>query len=401
MRDFRVVSVIIGFLLMGCVTTEESNLKSNWQALNKAEKLKCLILPKTVHDIEMENVDYFATANNPGLILGAKGRDYTQRVYFVDKKIMKDFSAFPEDLQNIALGPKITYLGSFLFNGSIRLVIENEQDETKWIEVREIQNNIVIASSAKYSPGLRKKALAVSPKGIWMLTTDDEKSEDDSARLEYGAFEWTTNKVDLSYIKDFKVGMDIRVIPNEANSTIIWTNREKSNPDEYGFIYQIFEGEKALTGEKKFSVKNNPSLESWGVSGQRNKEFWLTITKGDSLLGNASLLLINMQVGSDHSIKAGNTVSLDLADRHFSLPQVATTENKSILVIPTWVDAESTLALYEIKGNTAEFIGHRGVFPEGTALKNIFFDNASQELWSIFRIQDILSPSTSLCRLPY
>ena len=402
MRDFRVVPVIIGFLLVGCVTTEGPDIKSTWGALSNADKLKCVFVPKSIHDIETKSMDYVSGNKNSGFVLSAKGRDGAQRVYFLDQKIMQNFTATAEDLQNIALGEKINYLGSFANNGLIYIVIENEgSDESKFLEIREMQKNIVIASSAKFPRSVRATQALVSPEGIWLLTTNDGDSNDDAIKLEFGVIDWSQNKIDLFNIREFKVGDSIHFVTQEGGGeyAVFWMGSGQGQQSEYIYNYQVFRGSKALTGEKHFSVKNKLPLENWTITGRWDSQFWLLMTMGDSLLGNASLLMIDLQKNGDNNIQMQRMNTLDLTDKHFAVPQITTINNRPMLILPTWLDAESTVGLYEIEQDSIKFVGNRGIFPEGTALNDIFSIGSSHELWGSFKRQDGFAFANQLCRL--
>ena len=402
MRNFSVVPVIIGFLVGSCVTPSGTQTKSSWSLLNQAEKVQCLVIPKSIHDIEIEDMDYINTDNGSGFVTSMKGRDGAQRVYFLDQNILRSNEATPEDLQKMEFGDKFHYLGSFEYKGSIHLVIEKEGlDQTKWIEIREFKKNVVLASSEKYPSTLRTKQALVSSQGLWLFTTEDTESDDDSTKLKFGAIDWDKNKIAISKIRDFSIGTSFRVITQNKGpeATVFWMSSEQDSQQGYSYSYQVFNGVKALSGEKRFLIKNGLPLENWTVKGNSNTQFWLLMIVGDSLLGNANLLIVDMQKNNANNIQVQKVSTLGLADRHFSIPSLASIKNKPILILPTWLDSESTIALYEMEHDLTELKGAKGIFPEGTALKGVFSVDQSNELWAAFKNQEALSPTTQLCRL--
>lgn len=354
------IMILQCILLSSCQLLNQKEFKSEWQTLKEAKDVDCQKWPQRKTDLEILGISSAEISNDPGFVVVSRNRTGRESIRY------RRFEGGLED-ESIDLnwGGSAKYVGSYSIKGLKYFVIERTIGRNKVVELRNPKTNVVEYSTKKIS--LRTHILKSLPSknGLWVVYKNysNDISRDESP---VKILELTPNEkagLDINYIKNVKLSPDAKVVVNDDRHLfVMWKLKKKKRDDAPKFSYTILEDAKKKPTVYSLGNQMKYQVESWNLSTHRDGTLAVFVS-GDTLIWeNASMELKYFDFKGDQSWSK----SVKIENEHIGDPLLVSLASFTYLVLPKWLDGESTLAVTKIRDNELEDMGNFGVFKEGT-----------------------------------
>ncbi len=393
MKTYKTL-LIMNIFLQSCQSFK-SDLKSNWKVLQEADSTSCEKWPRRSQDLEIYKMTP-VIIDRPGFIVQSKTRSGLLEAYFApfagdNINLKKHF--------NLRWGVHSRFLGHFKYEGKDHIVLEVEDKKgVKSIEVRDPKSNVVKYSS---STNLRKfygTGIFSSPHGFWITYKIHEPSlsldEVDNFVMEAQLGEKSTMK--LVKQSKFHPKGEIKAVEMMDRKLMVFVFEPDKNKNGAGRImYTILDGSNNKPLIYTVGKEVLERVESWAISRHRDGAL-LVFISGDTLIWeNAKLEIYNMDSLGDVLW----TKSFPIEHEHVGDPLLVGSTLESYLILPKWLDSESTLEVQKITASEVKPLGYHGIFKEGTYTSGTYLDLEKNSLFVINQFPDGFIKSQAICEI--
>ena len=353
--------ILLGVVATSCQTSK-SNLKSNWSVLQEAKSIDCQKWPFAPGDLEVLKIQEAELRSGRGFVVSSRDR-MGRRVH--SYRSFNKGEVSEDEFIRLNWGQNSEYLGDILLDGDRFFVIQREsRTGQQLIEVRDPIKNIVKYSSLNLGRNLRGQYIRSHESGFWLIYKDlkaGESIEDLPSKILRFSF-GKGERLSHQRVK-FEIGNDHYSSTVNSNEIfIMWKERQKKKGTE-GFKYAI-----VGDGKKKISVYNfetaKERVESWTLAPHRDG-FLMVFVVGDTLIWENASMEIRIL---DQRGEVFWTQSTPIENKHIGDPLIVAKPTYSFLMVPKWLDGESTLEVHKVVENDLSHIGDFGVYKEGTYL---------------------------------
>ncbi len=379
------------FLIMVSCVTNKSNFnnspKSEWATLKDTAKVSCSPLPMGEEDIENRKVKLTA-GNQRGFIIEALNRRGQTTYYYISLgDVLKNSSKL---LKEITIVGENVLLGGFFDGKQFYYVVSNANQ----VEVYSSATNVKVNQSSMGRSVTEFPDWLEVKSGYWLsLQNDeeDEKKQDDESYDQRGLLfleKDGSGKGIKSVRKIEKIkfeNLPILIAKQEKESIVgIMQNLERSKKEnEISFKLKEIDVVGNIKNQFSASWEGAQTLET-RTANYFNDQYVFAFIEGDSLVGSASLkfgVLQNKENGGSIQLVATKT----LEHEHIADPNWVSMNGKLHLLIPKWVDEETTVASYSFDGKNIVDEKNHGIFPTGTSLQGVFYDEVTKKIYITIR----------------
>ncbi|MEZ4742542.1 MAG: hypothetical protein R3B45_08855 [Bdellovibrionota bacterium] len=396
--------------LSGCVLFPSEKRISKWSVLDQAKDISCKSIDTGKH-IGFENISVLQGYRNNTTSLpialiahvvkrsGAKSYDY----YDFDG----DLSLESEKRNSLIFGrngmPLVGQLPPKEGSEARIAVLRNKAKDESIIEIHNIRSNVVIASSAKIAGNFQGGNLMNTERGMWISLEGDQskvifiKGGDLLAKNEKGSERLlpvqsfpnlsAANKIALLGDTEQSAAQALTLksdIANDGKIKDLFLVTRLHEAGQQGSVYQL-------------ELPTEAGVEAWAVQSVPGGAK-LAYIEGDSLIGQANLVLAKIKLGVASPIIEWQKM-IPLGDAHVAQPYWVNSSNGQFLAMMKWLDEESTLSLYRVGFKQVESAKDFGVFAKGTAAIDLFSYGSDNEVYSVMRRKDGHKWDFSVCLL--
>lgn len=357
--------------MFSCVNTNLKNSPEVWEPIRKAQSLSCYPWPKGPEVLKIERIYPFGR-QKIGLIALAMARNTKKLQYFTGFRPNSEVKT--DDLIPLNWGQWHHFLGGGERAGELYVVLTNSKsNHRRRIEVRKLDNTITHTFYLKGIAG--GEVYSFSNRGFWLVYKDIRENETSIEDLPYRIiyFEFPSKGSNLIARPFNGIEMPYRptLLPlSKGNAIVLWptsSSKAASRLDSFMLRQLNRNGSHMKTSTLGISLSNQ--IESWSAS-SRSDGYYLAIVSGDSLIGNAQLKVARFAFTDGASeikwLKTKSLLNENVADPYWS-----SGTSQSSLILPKWLDRESTLAKFRVTSDDVIAIGTNGIFAEAAALMGL------------------------------
>jgi hypothetical protein len=359
---FLSFSVVI---ITGCITSGKDH-KSAWAALDHAADIDCSPWPKRSKDLRIETIKpvHDAQESMQGFVVSVLTRTANQGQYFLPFKNSIDLDASKSQSIELPRGGKA--LGGF-YLGKRRLVFTAlNTSQGVQIELRTIPDNVVRGKTLLANESIEDGFIKSTKGGFW-LQYEDRDNSDKLALIQLLA------KDHLS-VKRVPITLESKptLVSARGGAYLVWRPDEPKAPLRYRWVSGI--GSSGAGGQPG-PVLNLPyriqsQIESWTISSDLDQHM-LVVVDGDTLIGQAQLVANSLQLDPGGAILK-NSKQLALKDTHTTEPLIVPGDKSPEILMINWIDEESTIARYNLKGQGITRPSYMGIFAKGTKMQWLY-----------------------------
>jgi hypothetical protein len=375
-------------VLSGCTTTKTKPIDSEWSELERVDALSCSTWP--VKESEIDIVKMSGTsAGNGGFVATMRLRNGSQLPVYVDSKneLNPDqFRSFPvgRDAQVVAI--------SEYNNEPVAFVIQNKNDRA-WLEIRGIRDNRMVSRMATpLQQEVNSGSLVIASKGWWLQLFH---SETDSSYV----FVSPDKGPNWNFMQStYQSHTRFATIVSSAVGKSAYVVEQGKVLDEKSSQFSVVQIDPLgkFTEQGKITLATKSGLESWSASAVGSR-IVLAIVRGDSMIGQASLIVAAVSVSNGAPTIAWKK-EIPFPDVHLGEPVWLSNGNKAFLGLMKWIDAEGSLTRINVNASGAEALSDVGVFPKGTVLAAGYLNDRDKGMGA-FRFRDNELWKYKLCKL--
>jgi len=383
----KILTLLLLVTPLSC--TLNNKVESEWATLQSASSAKCEPWNQNDDVLSVEQVQVF----------GDKPFGFLTSVRLRNGQSAFDYADFKQSL-NIKpmirreFGASVDAISGFSDSKEVYTVASTGSK----IEIRSMSDHVVRHTATGLPKDIRSINAHPVKDGVWLsFRAGDDETALEELGYQFAYFPLNTGKteVKLSYFPKTPVNtFQASIISNPTDSTVlvIWKPKDKNGRKFY--IAQLDPSNKISFEKKSIDVSAEHDVESWTASHVPGG-LLLTYVDGDSLIGQANLKVLKL-AWKDQYITSTWLKSKSLLNEHVSDPIGVHSSNKSFVLIPKWVDNESTIALYTIGEQGFENAEAVGVFPRGLRVMDAYWDN---DIYALIRFRQDRKWQFQLCRI--
>lgn len=373
----------------------KSGLKSSWQVLQEAESTSCEKWPKRSHDLEITGIDPIVI-DRPGFVVEARTRKGLKEAYFVP---FSGDSVDVEKSMNLRWGSHARYLGHFSFEGVDHIVLEVVDSKgIKFIEVREPKSNVIKFKASTKMRRFHGLRVFNGPNGFWITykVHDPKMSIDEADNFIILAEINDKAQLTLKQQNQFKPKGDIQAVEMMDRKLMVFVFEPDAKKNGAGKItYTLLDG----SGKKPliYAVGKEvlERVESWTINRHRDGAL-LVFISGDTLIWeNAKLEIYSIDSLGDILWSK----SFPIEHEHVGDPLLVSSALENYLLLPKWLDSESTIEILGITASDVKSKGYHGIYKEGTYAGWTYFDSKKGNLFVINQFPDGFIKSQAICEV--
>ncbi len=384
-------------LCTACTHWGGEKLKSDWQALGEADRLKCNDIPLLPDDLRIDRV-HVITDTGPSLLLEVTNRRGVRSFYHLPFRAFGDLTS--ENLVPLPISPESIFLGGGISNGKAVFVLRAMEKSKPVIQVRDLSNNAILNR-------FPADASAAWDLGAWHLSKGilralvreikDDEALDDQNHLQIEVNLAADSKVPIRAVPSRAlVGQAELFFDSRSRPHTLWLDRGTSDKVLAQPIYRILPW-RADTKDEALILDDKGKIENWAFM-EAYDHILVASIKGDSLLWeNATIDLQRLSKVAPFNREM--QVNLPLSKVHVARPLLAQGPKGEYLFLPQWLDHELTVALFDVKAQEAKPLGFGGIFKEGTSFYDAFYHEPSESYYMISKGPGSSQGRYSLCRL--
>lgn len=366
--------IFLVFWVSACAHQQSARVQSSWHALSKAKKMSCTSWPLREKDLKIEVVRPLS-GSPAGVFVTVMKRDASPDYYF--SPVSEDGAVDSNRLTSLVLPQHGLLAGGFRAGGKVHALVVTSPENAPILEIRQLESNVVLQRFPLGIKGVEEAYTHAGPHGEWLVVSTVE-----------GPFHLYFLHHSVHGAAELRdLGITFQEPPHVASGpggTLVVWHDAKSRSSLRGLWLETEDVLKRRAGvQADLALGDQNDLESW-QAGATPEGFYLAIVTGDSLLGEADLKVAKMEIGSQFG-QFEWVGQAPLRDIHAAEPYVVKTAHGTEVLLPNWVDEESTIARYNV---TDENLGRpifSGLFPRGTRIMDSLEDSASGRIWALTR----------------
>jgi hypothetical protein len=400
MKFLLVLSLVI---VQSCSAFRPQRAASEWQALDSATDVSCAKWPMPPKALSIRDIDFIPGAENffitdYMLRTGASSRErYVNR--FSNKTEIE-----VEDLQLRKFGSESMLVGGGEYDRKPSVALIQKKSSRFIFELRSIEDNIVRYSVPLPYDDIVAGQLHIAGSHLWLRlsrTKGNASVEDARVSLLHlqPALKATGKRSSLvlrTFNSDWDPSMALISLDKPEKLLTIWG--EKTGIDNRSFRFFVASADSSsgtVDGRREIEITTDANVESWSVVPFKGG-FLLAIVDGDSLVGQSKLKIARLLwEGEYHRVGWLKTRSLD--NEHVSEPEWLMRGDQAVLLLPKWVDGESTIAAYTVSAGDVENSQAIGVFPNGVRVMESFL--SKKDNYALIRYRKSNHVQYELCNL--
>jgi hypothetical protein len=395
-KTMKIIVKMLVLLMMttGCVERDKNTLKSNWAQLSRTAHLKCFDWPQSEEELDASSIFYLTDRQQEFYVSQHRRRSGSNNFYRA--KISGDEVIEYDRLERLSLSPGKLALRSLGSKGATVVnVMKNTENNIQEFEVFDVAHNRLIARSKKLNLKQEVETAVIGQQGFWILAHQFDEEGVKSKQLLYGQVNASKKMIVMKELGKLEGEDDIQIVKSPAQEAVFIFRYHRSR----GFSSWFADSAKLVSTATDIKFKPASPVENWTAHTEAQK-IYLSVLEGDSLEGRLELKVLELNAGTTaSSLKIMQTLSLKLPDKHFGRPFSAQFGGKVHVLIPSWVDAESALAVIRADAGSLKFLGYRGVFKEGTVMVDLFARQQTHGLWGLFQTPKGYLKKFELCRI--
>lgn len=388
---------VVSLVSASCTHWGGEKLKSDWSALEQAEKLSCRDIPLKNEDLRVEKVHVLADLG-PSLLVEVLSRRGVKVFYHLPFRSLGDLKE--ESLVALPVSQESVFLGAGISGSKPVYLLKVGNLGKANLQVRDLQNNAVINQyplEAKHNWDLGPWTFSKGVLRALVREIKDEEALDDQPYLQ---LEVDTNSKTNSIIRAEStrriIGQASLFVDSLSKTQILWLDRGTSEAVKAEASFEILPW-KASPKTDSFAIDEKGRIESWAFVEAYDHSV-LASVKGDSLLWeNASISVQRLSKVTPY-IKETQS-SLPLSGVHVAQPLLAQGPRGTHLMLPQWLDHELTVAVYSVADKDVVKSGYAGIFKEGTSFHRAFFHEVSESFYLLSKGPGSTVGRFSLCQI--
>jgi hypothetical protein len=345
--------------------------------------------------LETRHLRFLAGPKSSYVLSEGRSRDLQKAVHIA---IGNPFKVTEGSLTQLPWGNEDHFVGELVHEAALLILVQSWVDGVANLELRD-SDNAVRLRSAPLSKTFKDSRLVATQGGHWLVYKNQagdvslEDEPEQAARLLLGPNKQITLGVPITSASD----ADAFISSSTDTSPIVVGLAKKSEENPFGTfrIANTREGTAAPL-ETRFILAPKKAVESWTAT-MREGVLHLAYVEGSSLLGTAELKLALISITPPGKLLS--QTSSTLGHTHSGQLAWLSDATRLYLVVPRWLDQESTLAVYNTDQNGLTALGNWGVFEEGTKFQSFFVDPQGGSKGVITEPRSKLARNPNLCQL--
>jgi hypothetical protein len=398
-RKMKKLSKFMFGLIYFCNSCASTNLSSDfsyqgWSILEEARSLDCEFWEKTRNELEIKELTPMFYGEKFSYFV--KSRD--RKGKFLRYIALSDDGLEVDERMALSWGADDRFIHDFLLDGQSVIVMQRKKNQGDTnIEIRDVKRNIIVASSKPMPSNFEAVASIYDGKWLWVAyRLDSEDIAEVDQNILVAKFIISKNKLDEVQKLNLNISGDLSLVRSKSSKqAFLIVNDTNTNQDQSGRKF-IFINLTKNTGKKpqvKTLVKASDKVESWSavVNGD---SLYLAFVSGDTLLWNNAKL--NMISYSFQGIKQQET-SLEIERIHVGDIRLISHTSGPIVMMPQWLEGESTVGFYSLNADRLKSMGVYGVFNQGTEFLGAFSYDNDPMVFLLNRSNESFSKKYSVC----
>lgn len=351
-------------LLCYCSTTQRPI--SEWQALDAASDVRCQKWPMPEKAIAVREVEVM-TGETPVVMTDYMLRNSAQsRARFIQKLEKKlDLEA----MEQRRYGAESLTAGGGEIQRRTHIAVIQKLKGSTVLELRSIDDNIVRFSTKLPFNDVVQAEVVTAGKKWWLKVARGDGPVDD-AKTQIMLVEWAKGQITLRAFDRDWAG-PVHVISHGDMNLAVWGERTGEEATSFRFfVASLNTASGHVEAKRELEITTDINVESWAAL-TVSRGFYLAAVDGDSLVGQSKLKIARIDWEGDyHRVSWVKTRSLD--HEHVSEPMWIHRQQGPTLLLPKWVDNESTIAAYTVDESDIANAQAIGVFQNGIRVMNSF-----------------------------
>ncbi len=393
-RRLKLLKILMLLLLLiptSCAFN--SKVESEWATLQSASNVSCKPWKRNDDVLSVKSIDIF-NGKPQGFLTSVALRNGQSALEYADFK--QSLSVSPMVRRNF--GTRTGLVSGFGDSQAIYAVVSKNLKEGSKLEIRTMPDNVVRYTAIGLPVNIRSLEVYPAKNGAWLSF---RAGHPDTAVEELGyQFAYLPTKLNQQDIRLTAVPsqpidtFQAQIIsnPNHLNALVVW--KPKGQSHRHFNIAEISPGKKPVFEPKEVDVSAEHEIESW-TAGAAKEGLTLSYVDGDSLIGQANLKVVKLSWDQQYATTEW-LKSKSLLNEHVSDPVWVSGSNKGFILIPKWVDNESTIALYHVGNQGFENAEAVGVFPRGLRVVDAFWDD---DIYALIRFRENQEWQFQLCQI--
>jgi hypothetical protein len=369
--------IILVGLVVGCETPGSRDPVSPWADLSRAQSSDCRPWPVSPTDLETQLI---LPAINEQKILGFVAETKTRsgslkHDYFIADGLLK----FREDnSQTIPIGNRTSILAHFGLSGQPVILTSVVSSGRSTLEARAVGDNRLLGRSGfVLDEEVRDAEVVVDGEYVFLTLRTGDYS---TVFARYSVSHKGVGQFEKASFATSSRGATL-VVERSRRKILLVEGKHASDMATFKISF-IRPKDFTISGSQSIEVKAPGGVESWSVS-NGSGGVSLAIIAGDSMVGQAQLIVGRLTVGEDN-VNWLWTDSINLPDIHVSEPVWSSDSSGDVLTLVKWMDAEATIAIYDEVNSKLVARSDYGVHPKGSVVLKAF-SLTGQEVGLILR----------------
>ncbi len=397
-RHTGIMLVVACGFIFGCTGLRKVETISKWDALQSAAKADCAPWPMQKQDLGIYDLRLF-DGEKPHFLARIMGRDAIQG--WKGAPFAFDPEVNAKDVRAVQLGARPVILGGgSSAQGAFTIVANQDSGRTAQIEVRTFPDNIVRRRYQNLGITVVDGFALPVQAALWMAVKvhSSEKSiEEVPVRILHLSQSEGEAKATIK-TANVPMGTEFPALLTSAkgdSAQLVW-RKEKGTKSE--FFYSRLGADGSYATPTPLNIPVSMQVESWAAA-SFGSNILLAIVDGDSLVGQASLKLVRFEPAGKSGAEVKWVKTKSLLNEHVSDPVIASGPNGAYVLLPKWLDEESTIATYRLGIEAVESQPVAGIFPKGIRLVGASISQDGKKLFAIVRSRAKVGWNFQVCRL--
>jgi len=388
-------------LLFGCQSFGKRKVVSEWKVLENADNLTCSDWPQSPKDLNIQKIQILK-GDQVGFVSEVLQRNGSKQYYFSEYE--GGVKIEPNDLEDRSFGSSSLLAGGGYFDNQLQaVVVVNGEKNKSRLEIRSMKDNVIRFSTADNLKNVQTASSYNTRSGLWMLykTPQDDTSETELTNsVYYVPIDSKSQKSSFESFKNSSFPPQAQMLlPNKGQDAfVVWPSDEKDKKVFTLSMQQLQSKNSQVTPTRKVDLPLRFELESWAAAATA-EGIYVAYVDGNSLVGQAVLSVAMIRWNDGAPLLNWSKESM-LTNEHVSIPIWSTAKNDQLYVmLPKWVDEESTIATYKVSSQGIEEKKVKGIFEKGIRIMDTFYDNSNDKLVAMLRQKGRLGWDFKLCEL--
>ena len=358
--------ILLGTISSSCRHTNQTVIKSSWPPLKSVQSVSCKDWPLRRSELEVKSIQAGNNNSSDGFVVKVKTRSGQLEHQFRE---IDGTSVESDEVFKLNWGLQAEYIGEYKKDNRSYFVIQRNSSRGPAIEIRNPIDNVIAHKTKALPRNFQAESILSSEKGLWLTykVIKSEESIDDTTtqlmELEVSDRELVKG---VEY-KGLQFSPETKVVAlDKSNLFVMWRDSSLGGGRDR-FLYQFVKSPNVKSPVFTMSSDFKEKVESWTVSLHRDGILAVFVS-GDTLLWENANLEYKFfdNVGEQVWSK-----SESIENEHVGDPMLVSYDTHSYLLMPKWLDGESTLSVTKVGNGETQELGNFGVFKEGTFISAV------------------------------